>query len=289
MVRTDGADTLFAAVTDRQNSLTAVMDAATGQVERYAYKPWGMRRDAEDWTKNVLSDHPSRFSRGYCMHEHLSEFGIIDMGGATAYIGGEIGGAISRVAGDWLSGIASPVLRNALPNMIGGGVSGFAVGAGFSLFGGASFKEAMSEGGKGAAFGAALGAISGTVKGIRYGRENGVNPWTGASLAKPAYGPSNLVADNGGSYSVYQGRDPLTGEVKYVGITKRDPQARFYEHLHSNSPRADLLYNPIAGGLSKTNAHIWEQNLINQYGLDNLYNQINSIAPKYWPQYNIKP
>ena len=113
------------------------------------------------------------------MHEHLSEFGIIDMGGATAYIGGEIGGAISRVAGDWLSGIASPVLRNALPNMIGGGVSGFAVGAGFSLFGGASFKEAMSEGGKGAAFGAALGAISGTVKGIRYGRENGVNPWTG--------------------------------------------------------------------------------------------------------------
>ena len=175
-------DTLFAAVTDRQNSLTAVMDVAAGRAERYAYKPWGMRRDAEDWTKNVLSDHPSRFSRGYCMHEHLSEFGIIDMGGATAYIGGEIGGAISRVAGDWLSGIASPVLRNALPNMIGGGVSGFAVGAGFSLFGGASFKEAMSEGGKGAAFGAALGAISGTVKGIKEAKANNVSAWTGKSL-----------------------------------------------------------------------------------------------------------
>ena len=97
------------------------------------------------------------------------------------------------------------------------------------------------------------------------------------------------MADNGGNYSVYQGVDPVTGEVKYVGITKRDPQVRFNEHLRSNSPRADLIYEPIVGGLSKTNAHIWEQNLINQYELDNLYNQINSIAPKYWPRYNIEP
>ena len=43
-VRTDGKDTLFAAVTDRQNSLTAVRDAASGLMGRYAYKPWGMRR-----------------------------------------------------------------------------------------------------------------------------------------------------------------------------------------------------------------------------------------------------
>ena len=26
-----------------------------------------------------------------------------------------------------------------------------------------------------------------------------------------------------GTYSVYEGTDPVTGEVKYVGITKRDP------------------------------------------------------------------
>lgn len=72
-------------------------------------------------------------------------------------------------------------------------------------------------------------------------------------------------------------------------ITRLDPQVRFNEHLRSNSPRADLIYEPIVGGLSKTNAHIWEQNLINQYELDNLYNQINSIAPKYWLRYNIEP
>lgn len=52
------------------------------------------------------------------------------------------------------------------------------------------------------------------------------------------------------------------------------------------------LTNSLSGaatGLSQTNAHIWEQNLINQYGLNNLYNKINSIAPRYWPQYNIRP
>ena len=82
-MRTDGKDTLFAAVTDRQNSLTAVRDAASGLMERYAYKPWGMRRDADDWTKNVRCDDEvkTRFDRGYCMHQHLPHYGLIDMFG----------------------------------------------------------------------------------------------------------------------------------------------------------------------------------------------------------------
>ena len=37
-VRTDGKDTLFAAVTDRQNSLTAVMDVATSLTPLSWYK-----------------------------------------------------------------------------------------------------------------------------------------------------------------------------------------------------------------------------------------------------------
>jgi hypothetical protein len=48
-----------------------------------------------------------------------------------------------------------------------------------------------------------------------------------------------------------------------------------------------------AEGLTRTQARIWEQTLINQYGLGKnggmLYNQINSIAPKYWWQYGITP
>jgi RHS repeat-associated protein len=80
-VRTAGKDTLFAAVTDRQNSLTAVMDVATNKIEKFSYKPWGMRRNASNWTTNVTMDVAGRFSRGYCMHEHLPELGLIDMGG----------------------------------------------------------------------------------------------------------------------------------------------------------------------------------------------------------------
>jgi len=41
--------------------------------------------------------------------------------------------------------------------------------------------------------------------------------------------------------------------------------------------------------LSRINAKILEQSLINQAGKSNLLNIRNSIAPKYWPQYGIKP
>ena len=80
-VKTAGKDTLFAAVTDRQNSLTAVMDVATSKIEKFSYKPWGMRRNPANWSENVVTDYPARFSRGYCMHEHFSQLGLINMGG----------------------------------------------------------------------------------------------------------------------------------------------------------------------------------------------------------------
>ncbi len=95
------------------------------------------------------------------------------------------------------------------------------------------------------------------------------------------------------TYSVYEGVD-ASGKVKYVGITGRDAAARFGEHLNSGTSRSLLDYRVIDGatGLSKTQARIWEQTLINQYGLGKnsgqLPNKVNSIAPKYWWQYGIK-
>ena len=80
-VKTAGKDTLFAAVTDRQNSLTALMDVATSKIEKFSYKPWGMRRNPANWSENVVTDQPARFARGYCMHEHLPQLGLINMGG----------------------------------------------------------------------------------------------------------------------------------------------------------------------------------------------------------------
>jgi hypothetical protein len=47
-----------------------------------------------------------------------------------------------------------------------------------------------------------------------------------------------------------------------------------------------------ATGLSRTGARVWEQTLINQYGLQKngglLLNRINSISPKYWHKHLIK-
>ena len=421
-VRTDGKDTLFAAVTDRQNSLTAVMDVATGKIEKFSYKPWGMRRNPANWSENVVTDYPARFSRGYCMHEHLPQFGLINMGGRvfdertnqflsadpyrqapeswlscnrfgycmgnpvmytdpegewlvvddiiamfigglvngfsqlasgnvenfgqfmsyvgvgavgaevslyaspivggmivgggnaalngvfsgngisaqnvlmgafmgglTSYVGGQVSGWVSNATSSLMGNVMSPALRYITPQAIGGATSGFAVGFAFSLGLGADFKTALKEGGKGALFGFTTGVFHGLHETRIYSKEHDVNPWTGKSnvLSKPG----NLVKDEGGSYSVYVGRDPETGEVKYVGITKRTPQQRWNEHLNSGTPRATLDYQLVSKnstGLSQINARIWEQDLINYYKLDNLYNQINSIAPSKWPQFNIK-
>ncbi len=44
--------------------------------------------------------------------------------------------------------------------------------------------------------------------------------------------------------------------------------------------------------MTRTQARILEQKLINKYGLGKkggqLFNKINSISPKYWEQYGIK-
>ena len=95
-----------------------------------------------------------------------------------------------------------------------------------------------------------------------------------------------------GNHSVYIGEDG-EGNIRYVGITERSPNVRFAEHLHSESSRASLKYHtiPDATGISKINARIMEQNIINKYGLGKnggqLFNKINSIAPPYWKRYGI--
>ena len=100
------------------------------------------------------------------------------------------------------------------------------------------------------------------------------------------------TAENAGRYSVYTGKD-ADGNVKYVGITDRDPEVRFNEHINSGTNRATLDYKVSEGktGLTKAEARRQEQLLINQYGLEKgggqLYNKINSISPKKWPENNI--
>lgn len=101
------------------------------------------------------------------------------------------------------------------------------------------------------------------------------------------------AAAKGGSNLVYQGFDKA-GVVRYVGITEREAAVRFGEHLSSGTAKSLLRYEVVPGAtnLSRTGARVWEQTLINQYGLQKngglLLNKINSIAPKNWWQYGIK-
>ena len=95
-----------------------------------------------------------------------------------------------------------------------------------------------------------------------------------------------------GTNSVYMGIDNA-GVPRYIGITQRDPLIRFSEHLSSGTNRAALRYYPIEGAsnLSRIQARIIEQRLINTYGLGNkgglLFNKINSISPRYWKEWGI--
>ncbi len=95
-----------------------------------------------------------------------------------------------------------------------------------------------------------------------------------------------------GTYSVYQGVD-AAGNVKYVGITSRNPLIRFAEHLSTIGQKSTLDYKVIkaATNLTREQARVIEQTLINQYGLEKnggqLINKINSIAPKKWGAYGL--
>ncbi len=89
---------------------------------------------------------------------------------------------------------------------------------------------------------------------------------------------------------MYQGTDKKTGDVKYIGITERDPEIRFGEHRRSKTERALLDYKVIAGetGYDRMEARRREQFYIDKYGLKNLLNKINSINRKDRARYNIK-
>ena len=65
---------------DAQGSLIALTDQSGNVVEKYAYEPWGARRDPNDWTQK---DSRTKWitNRGYTGHEHLDAFGIINMNG----------------------------------------------------------------------------------------------------------------------------------------------------------------------------------------------------------------
>jgi hypothetical protein len=97
------------------------------------------------------------------------------------------------------------------------------------------------------------------------------------AVAMSAQGPGSGNSSSGQT-SVYTSRDPVTKEVRYVGITN-ELARRMLEHLRSKGIRI----NKLMGNLSREDARAVEQALIEIHGLrkngGTLMNRINSISP----------
>ena len=66
---------------DAQGSMVALVDYSGNVIARFAYDPWGKRVNPTDWTQSATSTEPYHINRGYTMHEHLEDFGLINMNG----------------------------------------------------------------------------------------------------------------------------------------------------------------------------------------------------------------
>lgn len=76
---------VFYILTDHLGSITHVVDGSGIILEERAYDAWGRLRDPQTWAAypaNIALGQPLyRFDRGYTGHEHLPQFGIINMNG----------------------------------------------------------------------------------------------------------------------------------------------------------------------------------------------------------------
>ena len=232
------------------------------------------------------------------------DWGNVFTSGAMSVAMGYLGGAMSSYTSTYTSHLTSwipnDIARKTFDSALSGSIVGFGFGSVLSLGQGNSFGQAFGDGLNDAAMGFTVGAIGGFGNAVIEQRQ------AKTMSILDALEPNNIDAEQivkevlsssktplgSGDNSVYLGTDD-NGIVRYVGITAREPSIRFSEHLHSKTNRATLRYHTIdrTGQLSRMQALIMEQRLINIYGLGKngglLYNKINSISPKYWEKYDL--
>ncbi len=220
---------------------------------------------------------------------------------ATSYVAGVLGQSLDGVVGNLTSSISDDLLRNVADGAIYGTISGFAVGTGLALANGENIGNALLEGVHQAGIGVVTGSLSGLSDGVREIHQQQKDAILNMKL-NANIDPNDIVRETlsnpktpvgEGTNSVYVGRDEH-GNVRYVGITDRNPSDRFAEHYNSGTNRSSLQYETLkrTGHLSRTQARIIEQKLINAYGMKQfggvLYNKVNSIRPgKLWSDYGI--
>ncbi len=241
--------------------------------------------------------------------------------GFAAFGIGALAGGVSAVTGAWAFTLAGGsatalgaggFLAGAASGAVSSAVSMPILSGGNALYFGDPFMS-FEQFAVGIVSGAAMG---GTINGIT-AKVGGKDFWTGKDLkpAQQSIFPEPISATNNTAqqsstqvanesdetlrasivgdtkdkrdYSVYFGYDKDTGEIKYVGITKREPEIRFKEHLRSGTERAKLDYITIHyKEFTSLEARFTEQNYINQYKMikdgGTLLNQRNSISRLKW-------
>lgn len=215
--------------------------------------------------------------------------------GAAVGIGAAVGfGAAVGVTAAQLAAATTGILPGATVGAYSSATSGFLLNTSNSLLGGEKIGDALIKGLDGAVSGFISGSIMGGATGGAQALREGKNVWTGGNI-KQGGGPNpfynaEAVTKKSENYKLYEGID-TEGHVRYVGITKREPEIRFKEHLRSGTNRASLEYEVKIKNLSHINARIEEQKRINQYGLGKnggvLFNLRNEIHPKYWIKFGI--
>ena len=66
-------------LTDHLGSIQTILSENANIENEFSFDPWGRSRNANDWSINSTSI--PEFSRGFTGHEHLLEFGLINMNG----------------------------------------------------------------------------------------------------------------------------------------------------------------------------------------------------------------
>lgn len=207
-------------------------------------------------------------------------FACVDLGMGVAQ--NQDGGLYSFSYGGWTFGVSwNDYTSSALP---------------FYDNDGSYMSQIMNNAALRADWNAKMNLASGMVQtGAEYTAMQGLSVFGAAipTLGKALYYLNLASAAPAANYSGYFGYDSA-GNVRYVGRTGRDPAVRWGEHENAiGTGREDLNYRVPEGatGMTAEQSRIWEQRMINKYGLQKsgglLLNQRNEIAPKFWKQLGI--
>ena len=77
-----GEPVIYYVLRDYLGSITHVVKASDLSADEYSFDAWGRRRSANDWNYTLDANDKALFAgRGFTGHEHLPEFGLINMNG----------------------------------------------------------------------------------------------------------------------------------------------------------------------------------------------------------------